>query len=435
MKKIYETDAQTLKIRHEHSIAKRQYFPSEVGPGLTTTSSKIQSPMGHTGSTTLIIPEPFLYGFCGFVLLPRGIIAQSRVVPELFNSKPSSLPEAIAFNHDILDTPALAVLQSRKKKKNTKNRTAFITNAAIQRHDGNTARLARRSDEAVGARVTVARIAPSLLDLGAARPPINAGCQEPRGACTFPRFYTSDVQNSFNQTATLTLLETPTDLNAMHVAYPSSLAGAGPISFVSPGRRDLAVMKFTQEFDKADGAWLCMQEKCCSVHTCQPASATINQPVRTFAHRETILGLEKRERLVPLAEGGILGCMCALAVNSDSDNATSNLGCTFQGHEAKNLGRMDSDVTSAARDGCANYRPARISTGPAVNLPAFHPAGSLPDFRMWESCRRMPLVSPVSPFFHPGTASYSPRSPSLALKTSLLRAAQISSHTHSVRLQ
>ncbi|KAJ8869033.1 hypothetical protein PR048_030584 [Dryococelus australis] len=36
------------------------------------------------------------------------------------------------------------------------------------RHDGNTARLARRSDKALGVLVTVARIAPSLLDLGRA---------------------------------------------------------------------------------------------------------------------------------------------------------------------------------------------------------------------------------------------------------------------------
>ncbi|KAJ8869569.1 hypothetical protein PR048_028560 [Dryococelus australis] len=38
----------------------------------------------------------------------------------------------------------------------------------VQRYDGNTARLARRSDEALGVRVTVARIAPSLVDLGRA---------------------------------------------------------------------------------------------------------------------------------------------------------------------------------------------------------------------------------------------------------------------------
>ncbi|KAJ8891622.1 hypothetical protein PR048_004150 [Dryococelus australis] len=61
------------------------------------------------------------------------------------------------------------------------------------------------------------------------------------------------------------------------------------------------------------------------------------------------------------------------------------------------------------------------------------PAGS-PDFRMWESCRMMPLVRGLSRGIsrfprppHSGAAPYSPRSPSLAPKTSLLRAAQISS--------
>ncbi|KAJ8897975.1 hypothetical protein PR048_003335 [Dryococelus australis] len=56
--------------------------------------------------------------------------------------------------------------------------------------------------------------------------------------------------------------------------------------------------------------------------------------------------------------------------------------------------------------------------------------GSTPAFRKWESCRTMPFVggfsrgSPVYP------ALYSLQSPSSALKTSLLRAAQISSLTH-----
>ncbi|KAJ8870790.1 hypothetical protein PR048_027089 [Dryococelus australis] len=36
----------------------------------------------------------------------------------------------------------------------------------VKRHDGNTARIARRSDEELGVRVSVARIAPSLLDHG-----------------------------------------------------------------------------------------------------------------------------------------------------------------------------------------------------------------------------------------------------------------------------
>ncbi|KAJ8876828.1 hypothetical protein PR048_021275 [Dryococelus australis] len=62
------------------------------------------------------------------------------------------------------------------------------------------------------------------------------------------------------------------------------------------------------------------------------------------------------------------------------------------------------------------------------------PAGS-PEFRKWESCRTMPLVggpsrrSPTSPAHHSGAAPYSLQSPSSALKTSLLRAAQISSLT------
>ncbi|KAJ8887509.1 hypothetical protein PR048_013724 [Dryococelus australis] len=59
-----------------------------------------------------------------------------------------------------------------------------------------------------------------------------------------------------------------------------------------------------------------------------------------------------------------------------------------------------------------------------------------PYFRMWESFRTMPLVggpyreSPFHPPLHFSAAPYSPQSPSLALKTSLLRPAQIYSLTH-----
>ncbi|KAJ8881180.1 hypothetical protein PR048_017653 [Dryococelus australis] len=44
----------------------------------------------------------------------------------------------------------------------------------VQRYDGNTARLARRSDEALGVRVSVARIASSLFDLGRGVPTASA---------------------------------------------------------------------------------------------------------------------------------------------------------------------------------------------------------------------------------------------------------------------
>ncbi|KAJ8884029.1 hypothetical protein PR048_015886 [Dryococelus australis] len=65
--------------------------------------------------------------------------------------------------------------------------------------------------------------------------------------------------------------------------------------------------------------------------------------------------------------------------------------------------------------------------------------GSLPDFRMWESCGRMLLVAgflgdlPFPPPFHSSIAPFSPQAPSSAIKTLLLTATQISSlilHNH-----
>ncbi|KAJ8867363.1 hypothetical protein PR048_031164 [Dryococelus australis] len=62
-----------------------------------------------------------------------------------------------------------ALLHSRLASLSSVLTTSLLT-MGLQRHDGNTVRLARRSDEALGVRVTVARIAPSLLDLGRACP-------------------------------------------------------------------------------------------------------------------------------------------------------------------------------------------------------------------------------------------------------------------------
>ncbi|KAJ8880600.1 hypothetical protein PR048_017070 [Dryococelus australis] len=50
----------------------------------------------------------------------------------------------------------------------TCSETIGYSRRSTQRYDGNTARLARRSDETLGVRTTVAHIAPSLLDLGRA---------------------------------------------------------------------------------------------------------------------------------------------------------------------------------------------------------------------------------------------------------------------------
>ncbi|KAJ8895610.1 hypothetical protein PR048_000946 [Dryococelus australis] len=63
----------------------------------------------------------------------------------------------------------------------------------------------------------------------------------------------------------------------------------------------------------------------------------------------------------------------------------------------------------------------------------------LPDFRMWESCRTMPLADgfsrryPFSLFFHSGAAVHLTQSSSSVRTTSLLRASQIPSLTHSLK--
>ncbi|KAJ8872648.1 hypothetical protein PR048_026257 [Dryococelus australis] len=69
---------------------------------------------------------------------------------------PAGLLSSIECN-----TPLVATKQWQEKR-----RRDGIGGGRTQDHDGNTARLARRSVDALGVRVRVARIAPSLLDLG-----------------------------------------------------------------------------------------------------------------------------------------------------------------------------------------------------------------------------------------------------------------------------
>ncbi|KAJ8869766.1 hypothetical protein PR048_028774 [Dryococelus australis] len=67
-----------------------------------------------------------------------------------------------------------------------------------------------------------------------------------------------------------------------------------------------------------------------------------------------------------------------------------------------------------------------------VQATGFNPGRVTPDFHIWESCRAMPSAVflgdlPLPPPFYSGAAPYSRHSPPSALKTSLLKAAQISS--------
>ncbi|KAJ8897819.1 hypothetical protein PR048_003172 [Dryococelus australis] len=92
----------------------------------------------------------------------------------------------------------------------------------------------------------------------------------------------------------------------------------------------------------------------------------------------------------------------------------------------------------------STYNGAKVSGRLARSPPtkanrAQFPVGSLPDFRMWESCRTMPLVggfsrrSPVSSSISFRRCSIRTSITSSTLKSSLLRAAQISSLTNSRR--
>ncbi|KAJ8888203.1 hypothetical protein PR048_007690 [Dryococelus australis] len=107
---------------------------------------------------------------------------------------------------------------------------------------------------------------------------------------------------------------------------------------------------------------------------------------------------------------------------------------------------LSGDGALDARDSAALIASALLGLKP-VSLLASHlcdpgsiPGRVTPDFCMWESCRTMTLVclfsqrSPVSQPFNFGAAPHSPQSPSSARKTSMIRAAQISSLCWAQRL-
>ncbi|KAJ8871299.1 hypothetical protein PR048_027610 [Dryococelus australis] len=70
-----------------------------------------------------------------------------------------------------------------------------------RRHDGNTARTARRGDEALGVRVSIARIAPSLIDLG-------KGGVHPTLQINFMKF--AEIENMYNSFLLLAVRNFPT---------------------------------------------------------------------------------------------------------------------------------------------------------------------------------------------------------------------------------
>ncbi|KAJ8879931.1 hypothetical protein PR048_020552 [Dryococelus australis] len=265
--------------------------------------------------------------------------------------------------------------------------------ASVQRHGGNTARLARRSDEALVVRVIVARIAPSLLDLVAWRRVIAGKTARQfsalrveamreltgisRSPLALPRFQASDVLRNVYVHASERKDKKPTRRHFKstlscsrfrdHVLMTSQRMLSGVCGRLNPSEK--AQKRESKEKERARNCTLATQHIL--------ATAVIVIP-----HL--------------LARAACDGCAC-------------------QFHRAKER----QDVLSPDRAKECSLGTNRIR----------FPAGTPPDFRMWES--RMPLVGgffsgiPVSP-----ALAYSPQSPSSALKTSLLIAAEISSLAH-----
>ncbi|KAJ8866337.1 hypothetical protein PR048_032180 [Dryococelus australis] len=140
----------------------------------------------------------------------------------------------------------------------------------VQRYDGNTAHLARRSDEALGVRVSVARIAPSPLDLGRGGPSHGACLKNCRPITTVCH------ENSFNSwRATLIegfrvrspfglLIATLAKWKRLHLSFQLTVDPAASLSLsriliicnVFPGIRSFLFLALCEYRDPADEMWL-----------------------------------------------------------------------------------------------------------------------------------------------------------------------------------
>ncbi|KAJ8869795.1 hypothetical protein PR048_028803 [Dryococelus australis] len=87
----------------------------------------------------------------------------------------------------------------------------------------------------------------------------------------------------------------------------------------------------------------------CFLQPCKVVNTT-KKNIENRCTMENYLELEKGSiSNMPLAERDILAFICALTTNSESNNVTSHLVCTFQGHKAKQLrGKGE----CCGKDGC-----------------------------------------------------------------------------------
>ncbi|KAJ8890253.1 hypothetical protein PR048_009761 [Dryococelus australis] len=78
----------------------------------------------------------------------------------------ASLDYSLPTSGDVLSQHHISTTRHRDGEAPLDSPTVTDIIYTVQRHDGNTARLSCRSDEALGVRVSIAHITPSLLDLG-----------------------------------------------------------------------------------------------------------------------------------------------------------------------------------------------------------------------------------------------------------------------------
>ncbi|KAJ8866507.1 hypothetical protein PR048_032350 [Dryococelus australis] len=97
------------------------------------------------------------------------VVCEQFVYVKGLHQSPLSLLSMVSHSH--LDPPSEKLLPDIfRHDLSICDNSLLVISDAVMKYDGNTARLARRSDEALEVRVCVALIAPSLLDLGRAAP-------------------------------------------------------------------------------------------------------------------------------------------------------------------------------------------------------------------------------------------------------------------------
>ncbi|KAJ8867550.1 hypothetical protein PR048_031352 [Dryococelus australis] len=170
-------------IERIHHLRKRSKYIScirRVGGGGTVAISTLASHQGEPGS----IPDFRKWESCRTMSLSCGFSRGSPVSPD-----PPLRRRFILTSITLIGSQDLAVNNRQKVYSLTHSCVWLLTirNGELHRYDGNTPRLVRRSDEALEVRVSVARIAPSLLDFGRAASPEKEGAAvAERFACSPP---------------------------------------------------------------------------------------------------------------------------------------------------------------------------------------------------------------------------------------------------------